>query len=1067
MQRLTFEKIRRLLSDMKPTIHRGEFRIPLWKYHEGDVYGAEQPTYDDSAWSTLAVGDWWGHRDEMVWFRTHLSIPEAWRNHKLMLYVIANGTQDFPQAESLCYANGEPLQALDVQHHKVWLPPEVVWADTVVIALKAWSGMLKPGERCRFLLSTLLWIDEPTEKFHAMASVLHGAVDELPDTDWRRHKLLEVLDNALRYVNFLDLGSDAYYDSVAEARRYLETALAELRGQEPGKPTVLAVGHAHIDLAWLWPVAQTREKAARTFVTQLHLMRQYPEHRFMHSSPQLYKWLKHDYPDIYNDVKAKIKEGTWEATGGMWIEPDTNVPNGESLIRQIMYGQEFLREEFGVETTVLWLPDVFGYSWTLPQVMKKSGLKYFMTTKLSWNQSNHIPYDTFRWRGLDGSEVLVQFSTAPGNKNNRSGFQTYNAILQPWDAKGTWDVYQQKALNNEVLMSFGYGDGGGGPTVEMLESARVLQDLPGFPHVKLGKVEDYFARLEERTKDKRLPVWDGELYFELHRGTYTSQAANKRNNRKAEVIYHDAEVLGSLALLLTKSAYPEYLRQGWELLLFNQFHDILPGSSIREVYEDSDHDYATIMQIGQLAVENSLKAITRELILDAESVVVFNTAGVDRGGVITLPYSDSLADKTIVRGQYRSSVQVTEEDGKRVVLLESGYMPSCGYMVYRLTAATEEDRVSPLHVSPTEIETPWHTIKLNKFGQITSIVWPAQSQLNKQDVLTGIGNVLQVFEDRPSTVWDAWDIDPFVFDKMQEVTDLVEAVVEESGPVRGTLRLKWRFQKSTITQRLRVYQNTSRIDFETEVDWRESHVLLKAAFPVNVRATTASYDIQFGSIQRSTHSNTSWDSAQFEVPAQKWVSLSMGNFGVGLLNDSKYGYDVKENVLRISLLKSATWPDPRADIGQHKFTYSLFPYGGDWEALDSNILVKEGYKINFPLYAALCPPNAAGTLPSLWSVDGVAANSVVIETVKRAEHDANAWIVRVYESNGTRHLSAAIVFGDDESGEASLYHIRRAVECNLVEVGEQPVFTDANRLLFPIEPYEIKTFKVWFEEKRK
>ncbi|MGH2523656.1 MAG: alpha-mannosidase, partial [Anaerolineales bacterium] len=562
---------------------------------------------------------------------------------------------------------------LDVWHEEAWLPPEQVRAGKVTLALKAWSGVLGVPDRRRFKVAQLHWIDEPTESFYYLADTLLKAVKVMDENDLRRVRLLEALNAAFLRLDFTRPQSEAFYESVCAAEKFLWGEVCKWQGVEEIKPTVVGIGHAHIDLAWLWRLRHSREKAARTFATALHLMRQYPDYRFMHSSPQLYEYLKHDYPEIFARVKERIASREWEITGGMWIESDTNIPNGESLIRQFLLGRQSMRDEFGVEMNLLWLPDVFGYSYALPQIVKKCGLKYFMTTKMSWNQFNHLPYDTFRWRGVDGTELLTHFVTTPEENNPR--WHTYNGQLRPSDVKGLWDNYQQKEVNDELLMLFGWGDGGGGPTKEMLEYARALKNLPGLPRVALGLAEPYFERLAQRVADKPLPVWDGELYFEYHRGTYTSQAYNKRANRLAEVLYHNAEWLSALAGVLASFNYPaQKLRQGWELILLNQFHDILPGSSIRSVYEDSQVDYEQIMQIGQSVLAEARQALLNQIGVGDESVVVFNSLSWTRDDLIELPGSGALAAQPSMQRL---------ENGMALVLVSD--LPALGYRALSLS----------------------------------------------------------------------------------------------------------------------------------------------------------------------------------------------------------------------------------------------------------------------------------------------------------------------------------------------------------------------------------------------
>jgi alpha-mannosidase len=1054
------QKIEKQLVEIREGMYREVRPIPHFKFWEGcdgALNAPADPAFDDGDWADFCLGDTWGGYDVTAWFRTPVAIPGAWRERRVYLrFQVGPRDGGGSTAETMLYVDGEPLQALDVWHEAVWLPPEILRRGEIQLALKAWSGVLEVPERRRFKLAQLALVDEASEKLFHISRVLLQAIACLDEKELRRMVLLQALDEAYRCIDFSQARSEVYYASVAEALGCLQGQLAELEGAEGTmKAHVAALGHAHIDLAWLWRLRHTREKAARTFTTALHLMREYPEYRFTHSSPQLFKFLKEDYPQIYARVKERIAEGHWEVTGGMWVESDVNIPNGESLVRQFLLGQQYLRREFGVTCRLLWLPDVFGYSWALPQIARQSGIDYFLTSKISWNQFNRFPYDTFRWRGIDGTELLTYFITTPAEDNTHL---TYNGQLSPREVLGTWKLYNQKETNQELLTLFGWGDGGGGPTREMLESGRVLRDLPGFPLVHQERAEAFFARLAHRLPQDRLPVWDGELYLELHRGTYTSQAANKRANRQAEILFHNAEWLSALAALLGGVDYPAgALHEGWEKLLLNQFHDILPGSSIRQVYEDSREDYARIEAIGRQALAAAQETIEGGMARGQDALVVYNPLSWQREGLVALPLTEALAGKTLQDGRgQRRPAQVVVQEGQQKLLLQAPATPSLGYASHTLVPAEGPVAATSLQVEPGRIENEFVRLTLDDRGQLTSI-WDKRRQ---REVLAqgARGNVLQTFVDKPLK-FDAWDIDIFYQDAMREIDDLLEAEVEEAGPLRGVLRLRWRFLDSAITQRITLYAHSPRIDFRTDVDWQEKQILLKVAFPVDVRATRATYDIQFGSIERPTHWNTSWDYARFEVVGQKWADLSEGDYGVALLNDCKYGYDVKDNVMRLTLIKSAVRPDALADKGQHRFTYSLLPHEGDWRQGD---VVRQAYELNNPLHAALFPlaqsasSRSSSGSPTRFQFAAVDAGHVILETVKQAE-DGDGWIVRLYEYQQKRRQNVALCFG------LPLAHV---VACNLLEeaVHDPSLQHEGNRVTFDIEPYQIKSFRVWFEE---
>jgi alpha-mannosidase len=1041
----TVEKLEKYLKEIKSAIIRDAVDIPRFKYIEGLVDvpgpGPHCPEYDDSAWPDFTVGSTWGGYDVQAWFRAWIDLlPPKPGQRQALRFLVGPRDGGGSTAETLLYVNGFPLQGIDIWHEEALLPPEVAASGRVLIALKAWSGVLEVPDRRRFKLAQVVSLDEGAERYFYLAETLLKSARLLDENDLKRVRLLELLNASLNCISFLNTRSDDFYRSLEEAVGFLSAGLSRLAAPEL-KPRVTGVGHSHIDMAWLWRLAHTREKASRTFTTVLNLMRQYPEYHYMHSSPQLYKFLKEDYPEIYQQIRRRVKEGRWEVTGGMWVEADTNLTGGESLIRQFLFGRRFIKEEFGQGTKILWLPDVFGYSAALPQIVKKCGLKYFLTSKISWSQFNRFPHDTFYWRGIDGTELLTHFITTP---DKSSWFYTYNGQFTPDEVKGIWDNYRQKEANEELLLLYGWGDGGGGPTREMLESARAMHNIPGVPKVELGASEPYFERLEQRLRGRQLPLWDGELYLEYHRGTYTSQAFIKRANRKAEILYHDAEWLNSLAGALgVVSEYPsQVLNQGWERILLNQFHDILPGSSIHEVYEDSHQDYELITKIGATALEEARCALISEIKSEKAGLVAFNSLSWDRPGMVELPWSSELAASGI-------PTQTIGSGEDRRILVEVDPVSGLGYDVSPLDpeGSPANGAGCDLFVAPNRLDNAFYSIELNQFGQIHSLY---DKRTSREVIAAGQpANVLQAFEDRPMN-FDAWDIDIYYQDKVMEVTSLVEAVVEENGPLRGVLRLVWSFGGSTITQRLTIYRSSPRIDFRTQVDWRERQVLLKAGFPVSIRATRATYDIQFGSVERANHWNTSWDYARFEVPAHKWADLSEGDYGVALLNDCKYGYDVKDNLLRLTLIKSAIHPDPAADQGEHVFTYSLLPHEGDWR---QGKVVEEAYQLNYPLDAALIPANPSGKLPGQARFASLECDHVIVETVKKAE-DGDAWIVRLYENQQRRSKHVRLSF------DLPLLH---ALECNLVEEDENVCEYDENSISFDILPFEIKTFKVWFK----
>lgn len=1045
------EKIKRYLKDLKAELNKKEFEFESFELYPAEKFEISLPDFSNLKGREFRVGQSWGGRDQSFWFRKEISLPGGFNLEKVNLYleIIAGSghSGNLKGAESLLYLNGRPLQGLDRNHSLVYLGKEELKNETLEIAIKAFSGL--EAEKHYFEKAALIIRDKNAEDFYRRAKVLLESIKTMESGNNLREKLLNILNNSINILDFRKINSKEFFESINKANHYLKESLLELK-TESKLPKITAVGHSHLDLAWLWRLLHTREKTARTFSTVLKLMDEYPEYTFLQSSPQLYKFIKEDYPEIYARIKDKIKSGKWEVSGGMWVEADCNLTSGESLVRQFLHGSRFVKEEFDISWNILWLPDVFGYSWALPQIIKKSGLKYFMTTKISWSQFNRPEYDTFKWRGIDGTEVLSHFITTP-EVNNDNPFYTYNGILNPESVKGLWDNYRQKDINDELLLAYGWGDGGGGPTREMIENAKKMQEIPAMPRLEFGSAEDYFSELDQKLYDKReLPVWDGELYLEYHRGTYSSQAEIKKNNRKAEILLHDAEFYSSFAAEKGYLAYPRAdLNNNWETLLKNQFHDILPGSSIKEVYQDSAREFKELFKNTADNLNKGLKEIAARIKGEEKKLVIFNSLAWERSGYIDFEGRKIKVDNIPACG-YKAYNLVESASGLKLeaeitAKREEDFKQSqINYLKSKSssTAAGIDSRRNLLKLKEDNIiENRYYRIRLNKKGQLSSI-YDRQFQ---REILAeqAVGNILQAFEDRPLR-FNAWDIDIYYQEKEYIVDDLKEMKIERLAD-RIITHLEWKFLDSTIKQKMIVYANQRRIDFKTDIDWRQEQILLKTAFPLDLRTTKASYEIQFGNVERNTHWNTSWDYAKFETAAHKWADLSERNYGVSILNDCKYGYDIKDSRIRLTLIKSGIYPDPKADQGEHSFTYSLYPHGGDWFNGET---VKEAYELNYPLKSVITDGGAAAE-PAEKSFIELEAASTILETVKKAE-DSDDLILRFYEY-ANRRERVKVKF------EAE---IKRVVETNLLEEEELEVKAEVDYFEFEIRPYKIKTFKI-------
>jgi len=1036
------ERINKIAQELKSYIYQDGVKIEDFKMKEGTFKNIQDVDASPTPWNEFTTGMRWGGYDYHAWFRTDVTIPEE-MDGKTVALLVHTGQEgwDATNPQFIAFVNGVLRQGLDRNHQEVVLTHSAKAGDTYRIDLHAYGGMKHVKVD---LFVELVTVDTKVRKLYYDIYVPLQVAEKLSENDKRRVDILMALTNA---VNLLDLRkplSPMFYDSLEKAEEYLKNEFyGKICGPQEAEATCL--GHTHIDVAWLWTLAQTREKVARSFSTVLRLMEEYPEYIFISSQPQLYKFLKEDYPEVYDQVKKRIKEGRWEADGAMWVEADCNLSSGESLVRQILFGTRFFKEEFGVENHILWLPDVFGYSAALPQILKKSDIDYFMTTKISWNQFNKLPYDTFMWKGLDGTEILTHFITTQDyDPASKSHFTTYNGYLNPSQVMGAWLRYQQKEINNDVLISYGYGDGGGGPTRDMLENGRRMsRGIPGCPKVKMGTAGDYFKKLEQTVKDsKYLPKWVGELYLEYHRGTYTTMGRNKRYNRKSEFLYQDTEFLSSLAMLLGQEYPQQLINQGWETILLNQFHDIIPGSSIWEVYEDSKKQYEEIIKVGTELTDKATEGIGAQIDLKERSVVVYNTLAFNRDEIVTFEVPSDIQHPCIVDDKGQTlPCQLTEKDGKRYAVFSAQGLPSKGYKAFTLQDR-KVDWDTPMKVSATHLENDYFSIEIDDKGTFTSIF----DKSNMREVLQPgqRGNQIQAFEDKPMK-HDNWDIDIFYQEKMWEVDQVEKIEVLENGPVRGGLRIHKKFLDSTIIQNIYIYKDIPRIDFDTYIDWKEDEIVLKAAFPVDVHSDKATYDIQFGNVERPAHWNTSWDYARFEVCAHKWADLSEEGFGVSLLNDCKYGHDIKDGVMRLTLLKSGKYPNPKADREEHRFVYSLYPHSGDWK---DGSTVKMGYQLNVPVYAKVEQAHK-GSLPPVLSMIAVDCDNVIIETVKKAE-DSDDLIIRMYECYNKR-TNAKVTF---------FKPLLRVVECNLMEKEIQPIEVQDNTFSFQIKPYEIKTFKL-------
>lgn len=1045
---LIFElgRAQRLREDIEKMIIVEKREITAYKSLEGKKKDGHVCAIDGQ-WKDYVMGTAWNQVDAHRWFRTTITIPES-MDGKHVEFLITTGREgewDATNPQMIFYLDGQLIQGIDVNHREVTISGKAKAGDSYEIAVLAYSGMV---EGDLVIHTYLIAVDDRVQKlYYDLLIPLQSAyvLKKADEENYRR--VLQSMAPALDALDLRDAYSEKFYSSIEKAEQILKEAFYS---EERECPTVSAIGHTHIDIAWLWTVEQTREKVLRSFSTVLRLMEQYPDYKFMSSQPILYQFVKEQEPEMYEKIKERIREGRWEVDGAMWLEADCNLAGGESLVRQIIKGHRFFLEEFGKESKSLWLPDVFGYSAALPQILKKSGIPYFMTTKIAWNQYDQLPNDTFIWKGIDGSEVFAFMPTTTDYDKDQGlnisfsdtrNTTTYTGIVNPNMALGTFKRFQNRDLTEDTLMLFGFGDGGGGPTKEMLESAeRLKYGIPGIPKIRQEFEQDYFDRTYEKIHDlPDMPTWDGELYFEYHRGTLTSMARNKRSNRKNEILYTQMETASCMAGIEKDEQLQNVLDKGWDILLINQFHDIVPGSSIKPVYEQTDKEYHEIEEAGKEELNRVVSAAVGRLSMEKEGVVVMNTQGYERDDLVVL--DDGTEIPRLVDEDGRNVPAQKTADGR--YLLYVSHIPPLGYKkLYETEELLEESTGKEWDYT---FENPFIKVCFNEKMEITSLY---EKEAEKELIQEGrCGNVLRTYEDRPMQ-WDNWDIDVFYQRKPYEADWYSPARVIENGEVRMVVEFECGFLDSTVTQQVCLYHQIPRIDFRTKADWKTHHVILKTHFSVDVNTTRASYEIQFGNVERETTNNYSWDTAKFEACGHKWADLSENSSGISLLNDCKYGYGIKKGDMSLTLIKSGTYPNEDADIGEHEFTYSIYPHAGRWQEAKT---VEMAYNLNVPMLAKRTgrQEGCGGEYESFLKCS---QESCFVEVIKKAE-DGNGVIVRMYENKNNR-VRAQI---------QTAYPISHVYECNLLEENEEELTAGKNCFETVFKPYEIKTFRLIFE----
>jgi alpha-mannosidase len=1045
-------------------------RLPAeeWRYHAGDLAHGESPNLDDSSWQ-LVKPRMEGSKDA-VWFRRWIEVPQSLHGYDLTgarIWFNFEADANGPMPE-IIYYNGRRVAMGDD------LEPIVLFDSA------------KPGDKVLVAVKLLHTVDNKT---FAGTELKIDFAENRPNPEDLRIEILSTtllipgfskdvaadtstLEKAIGAVDLaaLDAKDQSKFDSS------LKQAQATLEGLKPmlQQMTLHLTGNSHIDAAWLWPWTETVDVVRRTFGTALQLMNEYPDYTYAQSAAQYNAWIADKYPQMNDEIKQRIKEGRWEIVGGMWVEPDLNMPDGESQVRSLLVGKRWFQKEYGVDVRIGWNPDSFGYNWQLPQIYKRSGVDYFVTQKMVWNDTNQLPFKLFWWESPDGSKVLTYFPHDYANND-----------LNPVRLSADLATAHERAPGIlEMMDLYGIGDHGGGPTRAVLdEGTHWMQPDKVVPKMKFGTAQSYFTGIESKIAPDSpvwdydsiakgykppatpsegqvaIPTWKTEMYFEYHRGVMTTQANHKRNMRESEEWTLNAEKYASLAWLDGKHYPGSELTEAWKKITFNDFHDLAAGSGIGIIYKEAQQDFNQVHWATNEISQKALKALAAEVntqVAAGVPVLVFNPLAWERSGTVRadvqMPAPAAGGVSVLDAANRVLPSKVLESDPKTNsyhLLVEVKDVPSLGYKVLHVVPGTKPFS-SDLKLEGLTLENSALKVTVDKqTGCITSVY---NKKTNFEALAPGAcGNQLQTFHDLPKE-YDAWNIDPGTLDHVTPIDQVDSVELTEKGPLRAAIRVSRTWQSSKFVQEISLDAGADQVDVANDIDWHETHVLLKAAFPLAATSDKATYEIPYGSIRRTTTRNNSWEQAQFEVPALRWADLSDGQHGFSLLNEAKYGYDDKDNVLRLSLLRSPTWPDPDADRGRQHFHYALYPHGGDWKQA---LTVRHGYEYNYKLQAVQVEAHT-GSLPAEHTYVTVKPENVVLTALKKAEDD-NGLIFRVYEWAG-------------KSGDVEIHVPKGATGATLTNLMEKPegsaleVVNDT--VTAPIHPYEILTVQVNYSHKQ-
>jgi alpha-mannosidase len=1018
-------------------------------------------TATDGTRSSIALGKSWPSRGVPIVMDFEMVVPQAWAGKPVFAFIYTGG-------EGQLVVNNQLIGGLNVFHKEHRILEHAVGGETLHIQIEAVPKNLF-GTPAYDPKLEVAYLCVPDVEVRGFVEDLAAALDAAKQLHAHGRSevsllILDALDQSLAHLGIPRAPTENYLARVMQdprgagiitgvwdewkfegaplelpksvraefssRRAELKSSLETIQSRYPSIGKLHLTGHAHIDLAWLWPFEETRRKLRRTFGTILSLMDRYPEFRFNQSSAQAYAFVEQDDPELFERVKARVLEGRWDITGGMWVEPDGNLLSGESWGRQVLYGQRYFQSRFGKKVHVCWLPDTFGYTANLPQILQGADIPFFFTTKLNWNETNAFPHDLYQWEGIDGSRVIAHSFFNPG--------EGYNGNINAHDTLGTWKNFKGKRHHDTSLYSIGWGDGGGGPTQEMLERYERIKDFPALPKLEFGMIEDHFRGIEQ--KNLELPVWVGEQYLELHRGTYTTQAKIKWFHRRLEHVLVEAETACALAWQFVGDIYPHAeLDEAWTSLLRHQFHDVLPGSSVRAVYNAAQQEMGAMLAKAELLRSRALESLSSQ-VKGENQIVVWNLTLEDRPLRVRLanPSTVNLKTKNFKLVNTNGLEVAHQILGGQILIDDSSLVPGLGYIALNVVSGESATSSSQLQATANTLENAHLRVVVGKDGTLKS-VFDKHANLESLD---GRGNQIWAYTDIPRE-WDAWEIDAGYARDGQELLATHAPTLEQSGLLEAGIKVRREFNGAVIEQTYLLGANSKRLEVKTRIRWTGRRTMIRALFPLNVRSHEAWFETAFGAIARPTHRNTGWDQAKFEVNAHRWADLSEAGFGVSLLNDGKYGHSAHGNTLGLTLLRSPIFPDPLADEEEHEFTYAILPHQGDWRSI-----IAEAQDLNAPLQAVHIT-SSTGDWPSSQHFAKLQGSGLRLSALKKSE-DGNQIILRVYEAHGGRGTATL----ETKFGRS------QAVMTNLLEEETETLEISDGTLEIGFTPFEVKTIRL-------